>query len=144
NGGDEVNLIRAGANYGWPTYTFSRQYDGSRGSELPTAAGIEQPLVLWWPSIGPSGLMIYQGDQFPAWKGNLFIGSARWGEINHTGSLQRVVFGENFGELRRESLLASLHQRVRDVAQEPDGNIYVITDGPENAVLRIEPAPLAE
>ena len=140
NGGDEVNLIRAGANYGWPTYTFSRQYDGRRGSELPVADGIEQPLVLWWPSIAPSGLMVYQGDRFPAWKGNLFVGSARWGEINSTGSLQRVVFGDNLGELRREALLAPLHQRVRDVAEGPDGLIYVLTDGNENAVLRIEPA----
>lgn len=140
NGGDEVNLIRAGANYGWPTHTFSRNYDGTRGSALPTAPGIEQPLVLWWPSIAPSGLMIYRGDRFPAWNGNLFVGSARWGEIDHTGSLQRVVFGEHFGELRRESLLGALHQRVRDVAQGPDGHIYVLTDGPENAVLRIEPA----
>ncbi len=98
--------------------------------------------MLWWPSIAPSGLMLYRGDAFPAWKGNLFVGSARWGEINHTGSLQRVVFGEDFGELRREALLAPLHQRVRDVAEGPDGFIYVLTDGPENAVLRIEPAPV--
>ena len=140
NGGDEVNLIRPGANYGWPTYTYSRNYDGTRGSEMPIAAGIEQPLVLWWPSIGPSGLMVYTGDKFPAWKDDLFVGSARWGEINQTGSLQRVVFGENYGELRRESLLGQLHQRVRDMAQGPDDNIYVLTDGPENAVLRIEPA----
>lgn len=143
NGGDEVNLIRPGANYGWPTYTFSRQYTGEQGSELPTAAGIERPLVLWWPSIAPSGLMVYQGDKFPAWKGNLFVGSARWGEINHTGSLQRVVFGDNFGELRREALLAPLHKRVRDVAEGPDGLIYVLTDGNENAVLRIEPVAAA-
>ena len=143
NGGDEVNLIRPGANYGWPTHTFSRNYDGTRGSELPTAAGIEQPLVLWWPSIGPSGLMIYRGDRFPAWKGNLFVGSARWGEINNTGSLQRVVFGANMGELRREALLSPLHKRVRDVAEGPDGLIYVLTDGDENAVLRIEPVARA-
>jgi glucose/arabinose dehydrogenase len=142
NGGDEVNLIRAGANYGWPTHTFSRNYDGTRGSELPAAAGIEQPLVLWWPSIAPSGVMIYRGDRFPAWRGNLFVGSARWGEINHTGSLQRVVFGDDLGELRREALLAPLHKRVRDVAEGPDGLIYVLTDGDENAVLRIEPAEL--
>ena len=140
NGGDEVNLIRPGANYGWPAWTYSRNYDGTRGSTLPVANGIEQPLVLWWPSIGPSGLMVYTGDKFPAWKGNLFVGSARWGEINQTGSLQRVVFGDDYGELRRESLLGPLHQRVRDVAQGPDGNIYVLTDGPENAVLRLEPS----
>jgi glucose/arabinose dehydrogenase len=140
NGGDEVNLIRPGANYGWPTHTFSRNYDGTRGSELPIVAGVDQPLVLWWPSIGPSGLMIYRGDRFPAWQGNLFVGSARWGEINNTGSLQRVVFGANMGELRREALLSPLHKRVRDVAEGPDGLIYVLTDGNENAVLRIEPS----
>ena len=87
-------------------------------------------------------MMIYRGAKFPAWQGNLFVGSARWGEINNTGSLQRVVFGENMGELRREALLSPLHQRVRDVAEGPDGLIYVLTDGNENAVLRIEPAPL--
>ncbi len=140
NGGDEVNLILPGRNYGWPTWTYSRNYDGTRGSELPVAAGVEQPLVLWWPSIGPSGLMIYRGDKFPAWQGNLFVGSARWGEINNTGSLQRVVFNAELGELRREALLAPLHKRVRAVAEGPDGLIYVLTDGDENAVLRIEPA----
>jgi glucose/arabinose dehydrogenase len=74
-------------------------------------------------------------------KDNPFVGSGRWGEIPGTGSLQRVVVNQSYGELRREALLSDLHQRVRDVVQGPDGNIYVLTDGPENAVLRIEPAP---
>lgn len=141
NGGDEVNRILPGANYGWPTYTYGRNYDGSELTELPTGPGMTKPVVLWSPSIGPSGMLFYTGDKFPAWKGNLFIGSARWGEINQTGSLARVVFGPSYGELRRERLLTELHQRVRDVVQGPDGLIYVLTDGPENAVLRIEPAP---
>ena len=140
NGGDEANLIEPGANYGWPDFSFGRNYDGSDLTELPFGPATKEPLVVWLPSIAPSGLLFYTGDKFPAWKGNLFIGSARWGEINNTGSLQRIVFGENFGELRREALLSQLHQRVRDVAQGPDGNIYVLTDGPENAVLRIEPS----
>ena len=110
------------------------------GPDSPVAPGIEKPLLVWLPSIGPSGLMIYQGDKFPAWKGNLFVGSARWGEIPGTGSLQRVVFGKDYGEVRREALLSELHQRVRDFAEGPDGDIYVLTDGNENAVLRIEPA----
>jgi glucose/arabinose dehydrogenase len=139
NGGDEVNLIRPGANYGWPTYTFSRQYDGAQGA-LPPAEGIERPLVLWSPSIAPSGLMVYRGDKFPAWKGNLFVGSARRGEIPFTGGLERVVLGAEMGDVRRETLLTELHQRVRDFAEGPDGLIYVLTDGNENAVLRIEPA----
>jgi glucose/arabinose dehydrogenase len=142
NGGDEVNRILPGANYGWPTYTFSRQYDGTQGSAQPTAEGIGRPLVLWSPSIAPTGLMIYRGDKFPAWKGNLFVGSGRRGEIPFTGGLERVVLGADMGDVRRETLLTELHQRVRDFAEGPDGLIYVLTDGNDNAVLRMEPATL--
>lgn len=141
SGGDEVNLIKPGGNYGWPEYSYGRNYDGTPLADSPVAPGIEKPLLVWLPSIGPSGLMVYEGDKFPAWKGNLFIGSARWGEIPGTGSLQRVVFGKDYGELRREALLSDLHQRVRDFVTGPDGNIYVLTDGNENAVLKVEPAP---
>src|SRR6478736_2116518 len=141
NGGDEVNLIKPGGNYGWPNYSYGRNYDGAPLAPSPVAPGIETPLLVWLPSIAPSGLLVYEGDKFPAWKGNLFIGSARWGEVPGTGSLQRVVVNETYGEIRREALLSDLHQRVRDVVQGPDGLIYVLTDGPENAVLRIEPAP---
>jgi aldose sugar dehydrogenase len=140
NGGDEANLIKPGGNYGWPDYSYGREYDGSPAAELPFGPGTERPLIVWLPSIAPSGLMFYTGDRFPAWKGNMFVGSGRWGGINHTGSLQRVVFGANFGELRREALLSELRHRVRDVKQGPDGLIYVLTDGPTNAVLRLEPS----
>lgn len=140
NGGDEVNLIKPGRNYGWPNYSYGRNYDGAPLADNPVGPGIEKPLLVWLPSIGPSGLLIYEGDKFPAWKGNLFVGSARWGEVPGTGSLQRVVVNATYGERRREALLGDLHQRVRDVAEGPDGFIYVLTDGPENAVLRIEPA----
>jgi glucose/arabinose dehydrogenase len=143
NGGDEVNLIRGGANYGWPAYTFSRQYDGKQGTEQPTATGIDRPLILWSPSIAPSGLLIYHGDKFPAWNGNLFVGSGRRGEIPFTGGLERVVLGADLGDVRRETLLTELHQRVRDVKQGPDGLLYVLTDGNENALLRIEPSSAA-
>jgi glucose/arabinose dehydrogenase len=142
NGGDEVNLIKPGRNYGWPNYSYGRNYDGAPLSDTPVGPGIEKPLLVWLPSIAPSGLLVYEGDKFPAWNGNLFVGSARWGEIPGTGSLQRVVLNDTYGEIRREALLGDLHQRVRDVAQGPDGLIYVLTDGPENAVLRIEPAGL--
>ena len=95
-------------------------------------------------SIAPTGMTFYTGDRLPAWKGNLFVGSARRGEVPFTGGLERVVLGENLGELRRETLLTGLHQRVRDFAEGPNGLIYVLTDGNENAVLRIEPATLPE
>src|SRR5207253_3143949 len=79
NGGDEVNLIKPGANYGWPVISFGRQYDGTRIT--PYKEGMEIPQIVWVPSIGPSGIMFYTGDKFPAWKNNLFVGSARYGEI---------------------------------------------------------------
>ena len=141
NGGDEINLILPGRNYGWPKYTFGRDYDGSRLSPTPLGEGIEQPIVLWLPSIAPTGLTFYTGTRFPNWNGDLFIGSARIGEIPRTGGLERVVFNDKLGELRRERLLSELHQRIRDVREGPDGLLYVLTDEDDGALLRIEPAP---
>jgi glucose/arabinose dehydrogenase len=142
NGGDEVNLILRGRNYGWPTYTYGRNYDGTRLSAMPVVDGIEQPLVLWVPSIAPTGITVYTGDKIAAWKGNLFVGSARIGEIPRTGGLERVVLNDKLEEVRRERLLGDLHQRIRDVRQGPDGLLYVITDEDDGALLRIEPTTL--
>ena len=139
NGGDEINLIQPGRNYGWPKWSFGRTYEGPRISETPLGPGIEQPLVLWVPSIAPTGLTFYTGDRFPTWKGNLFVGSARRGEVPRTGGLERVVLNDKLEELRRETLLSELHQRVRDVRQGPDGLLYVITDEDDGALLRLEP-----
>jgi aldose sugar dehydrogenase len=139
NGGDEVNVILPGRNYGWPKWSYGRTYEGPRWSETPLAPGIEQPLILWIPSIAPTGMTIYTGDRFPTWKGNLFVGSARRGEVPRTGGLERVVVNEKMEELRRESLLTELHQRIRDVRQGPDGLIYVVTDEDDGALLRLEP-----
>jgi len=138
NGGDEVNLIKPGANYGWPVISFGRQYDGSR--ILPSKEGMEIPQIVWVPSIGPSGIVFYTGDKFPAWKNNLFVGSARYGEIRGFGHLERVVLNDKFEDIRRERLLDDLHQRFRDVRQGPDGNIYALTDQEVGALLKIEPA----
>ena len=141
NGGDEVNLIQAGKNYGWPKVSFGRNYDGPRISDSPVAAGVEQPIIVWLPSIAPSGLTFYSGDRFPAWKGNLFVGSSRRGEVPRTGGLERVVLNDKLEELRRETLLTELHQRIRDVRQGPDELLYAVTDEDDGVVLRIEPAP---
>jgi glucose/arabinose dehydrogenase len=140
NGGDEINVILPGHNYGWPKFSFGRTYEGPRISETPLGPGIDQPLELWVPSIAPTGLTFYTGDKIPAWKGNLFVGSARRGEVPRTGGLERVVVNDKLEELRRESLLGELHQRIRDVRQGPDGLLYVITDEDDGALLRIEPA----
>jgi glucose/arabinose dehydrogenase len=138
NGGDEVNLIKPGANYGWPVISFGRNYDGSRIP--PFKEGMEIPQIVWVPSIGPSGIMFYTGDKFPAWKNNLFVGSARYGEIRGFGHIERVVLNDKFEDIRRERLLDDLHQRFRDVRQGPDGNIYALTDQEVGALLKIEPA----
>ncbi len=143
NGGDEVNLVLARRNYGWPLSSYGRQYDGPRWSDAPVGEGVEQPLLLWVPSIAPSGLAIYTGDRFQAWKGNLFVASARRGEVPRTGGLERVVLNDRLQEIRRETLLTELRQRIRDVRQGADGLLYVLTDEDDGAVLRLEPAPSA-
>jgi glucose/arabinose dehydrogenase len=141
NGGDELNVLRAGRNYGWPLVSFGRTYTGpwQADSDRPTHEGYEPPVVYWMPAIAVSGLTFYTGDALPKWKGDLFVGGLRYGEIPGTGRLDRILFNENMEELRRETLLGDLGQRVRDVAQGPDGYLYVITDEDEGAVLRIEP-----
>lgn len=141
NGGDEVNIVSARGNYGWPNSTFGRNYDGTRMAGAASTGAEELPAILWVPSIAPTGLAFYSGDRFPAWKGNLFVGSARRGEVPRTGGLDRVVLNERLQEIRRETLLTELRQRIRDVRQGADGLIYLVTDEDDGAVLRLEPAP---
>jgi len=136
-GGDEVNVIKAGKNYGWPLVTYGRDYDGKR-LPGPSRDGFEAPELFWVPSVTASGILFYSGDKIPAWKGNVFLGSMTVGRLPGTGNLQRIVFNEN-GEQRRESLLTDLHQRIRDVRQGPDGLLYLLTDENDGAVLKIEP-----
>jgi glucose/arabinose dehydrogenase len=138
-GGDELNVIEAGKNYGWPIVSYGRQYDGARVSGRFWAPDMEEPLVFWSPSIAPGGLTFYTGDRFPAWKGNLFVGAMMTGRIRGTGHLERIVFNDVGEELAREWLLADLRQRIRDVRQGPDGFLYVLTDEDEAALLRLEP-----
>jgi glucose/arabinose dehydrogenase len=140
NGGDEINIILRGRNYGWPVLSFGRDYPGPRVSEHPTREGFESPLVTWIPSIAASGLTIYTGDRFPRWKGNAFVGAMRTGEIPGTGHLERIVFNPKLEEIRRESMLNELRQRIREVRQGPDGFLYLLTDEEDGALLRIEPA----
>ena len=139
NGGDEINILKPGANYGWPTVSYGRQYPGPWQAERPRHEGFEPPIVFWMPSIAASGLVFYTGDRLPKWKGDVFVGSLRTGEIPGTGHLERILFNEKMEELRRETLLTDLRQRIRDVRQGPDGLLYLVTDEKDGAVLRIEP-----
>jgi glucose/arabinose dehydrogenase len=139
NGGDEVNIIKPGRNYGWPVVSYGRSYGGPRVSDVPWQTVFEQPIVVWVPSIAVSGLAFYTGDRFPGWRNSLFVGGLRQGEVPRTGQLQRIVFNDKWEEIRREAMLRDLGQRIRDVRQGPDGLLYVLTDEDNAALLRFEP-----
>jgi glucose/arabinose dehydrogenase len=139
NGGDEINILKPGKNYGWPIVSFGRTYQGPWQAERSTHEGFEAPVVFWVPSIAVSGMAFYTGNRLSKWNGDVFVGSMRTGEIPGTGHLERILFNEKMEELRRESLLVDLHQRIRDVRQGPDELLYVLTDSEDGAVLRIEP-----
>jgi glucose/arabinose dehydrogenase len=140
-GGDEINILAPGHNYGWPLVSMGRNYTGTLVSEEPWfRPGMDNPRIFWVPSISPSSIIFYTGDKFPKWKNNLFVGALT------TKQLIRIAFHQPSQAERREGLLVPLEQRVRDVAQGPDGYIYVATEAStrgnktDGAVLRIEPA----
>jgi glucose/arabinose dehydrogenase len=139
SGGDELNVLHRGGNYGWPLVSFGRDYWGTPISRHPSREGMEDPAVVWLPSIGATGMTFYTGDRFPHWRRNVFVAGLREGGIPRTGQLQRVVFNDKWEELRREALLVDLKQRLRDVRQGPDGLLYVLTAEDDGALLRIEP-----
>ena len=147
-GGDEVNIIRAGKNYGWPVITYGRAYTNDpegKNSGLPpptvqpptSAPGMEEPVTFYKPSIAISGMTFYTGDKFPGWRGNLIVGGLAGMQLS------RIVFTREGLEARRETMLVELRQRIRDVRQGPDGYLYMTTDMPDGAVLKIEPGPSA-
>jgi aldose sugar dehydrogenase len=140
-GGDEVNILVPGGNYGWPLVSSGRNYTGTLVSDEPWyRPGMQMPRIVWVPSISPSSILFYTGDKFPSWKGSLFVGALT------TRQLQRVSFNQPSQAERREALLTQLDIRVRDVAQGPDGLLYVVTEkasggaNPDGTLLRIEPA----
>ncbi len=139
-GGDEVNVLEPGGNYGWPLVSFGRTYPGPRQSQQFQRDGFIDPVVFWVPSISTSGLAFYTGTALSKWRGDIFVGGMRYGEIPNTGRLERILVNENLEELRRESLLVDLRQRIRDVREGPDGLLYLLTDYEDGALLRIAPA----
>lgn len=139
-GGDEINIIEAGRNYGWPLVSYGRAYSGHKtgsgsGPVLasPSAPGMEEPWLHWSPNVAPGGLAIYVGDRFPDWRGHAFIGGLG------TTQLHRVELTEEGLPRSRQVLLQSLRQRIREVREGPDGLLYLLTDHDHGAVLRIEP-----
>ena len=140
NGGDEVNRIERGGNYGWPLVSLGRAYSGGWQSERFQMEGTRDPIAFWMPGVSPSSLAFYDGDEFPRWQGDLFVSAMQVGQIPGTGSLQRIKFNEDGEEIRRETLLTDLRQRIRDVKMGPDGRLYLLTDEDDGLVLRIESA----
>ena len=132
-GGDEVNVMRSGLNYGWPVITYGVNYGfGTRIGEGQTKPGMVQPLHLWVPSIAPSGMAFVSGTRFPQWTGDLLVGALRDQML-----VRLVLDGEKV--VREERLLKGLVGRIRDVRMGPDGLVYLLTDDAEGALLRLEP-----
>jgi glucose/arabinose dehydrogenase len=131
-GGDEVNIIEKGKNYGWPVIGYGIDYNGAKIHESTHKAGMEQPLKYWVPSIAPSGMAFYTGDLFPAWRGNVFIGALAAELL-----VRLEVHGETVGN--EERMLHELGERIRDVRQGPDGALWLLTDNAAGRVLRVVP-----
>jgi glucose/arabinose dehydrogenase len=132
-GGDELNRIQAGRNYGWPTITYGINYDGSDITDKTEMEGMEQPLHYWVPSIATSGLAIYTGDRFPNWRGSAFVGGL-------AGTTLARVSLDGFQAVGEERLLSDWGQRIRDVRDGPDGFLYILTDVAQGGIYRLEPA----
>lgn len=131
-GGDELNLMNAGQNYGWPLVSFSQEYQADRQvAPSSSQVGFADPTLVWTPSIAPSGLAIYRGDRYPGWEGNIFSGAL----VNQ--SLVRISVNANSETTQEEEI--QLGQRVRDVKQGPDGYLYILTDDSSGRLIRLEP-----
>jgi aldose sugar dehydrogenase len=130
-GGDELNLLSRGKNYGWPLVSFSEEYSGGEITPIKSKAGFIDPKLVWTPSIAPSGLTIYNSKRFPQWQGNLFLG----GLVSQ--DLRRVIIDESGKVKSQESI--TIGQRVRDVRQGADGFLYVLTDQQNGELIRLEP-----
>jgi aldose sugar dehydrogenase len=132
-GGDEVNIIEKGKNYGWPVIGYGIDYSGAKIHESTHKAGMEQPLKYWVPSIAPSGMTFYSGDLFAAWRGSLFLGALAG---------QMLVRLELDGDtvVKEERLLQQLRERIRDVREGPDGALWLATDSSSGRILRLAPA----
>ncbi|MCJ8280024.1 MAG: PQQ-dependent sugar dehydrogenase, partial [Rivularia sp. ALOHA_DT_140] len=130
-GGDELNLMEAGKNYGWPEVSYSDEYSGGPVTNVKSRPGVPEPKVVWTPSIAPSGLAFYSNDRFEAWKGDLFAGGLVSGDV------RRIDLDGNGNVVKEESI--PIGRRVRDVRQGPDGGLYVLTDEQDGQLISIEP-----
>lgn len=130
-GGDEINVIRPGYNYGWPEITYGIDYSGLPITNRTRAPGMAQPLHYWDPSIAPSGMAFYTGDQFPQWQGDLFVGALKFQKV------VRLRINDREQVVEEEDLLTDLKHRIREVKMGPDGALWLLTDAPDGHILRV-------
>jgi glucose/arabinose dehydrogenase len=128
-GGDEINVLAPGSNYGWPATTYGDDYSGAKVSPFTERPGIQSPLKVWVPSIAPSGLTVYRGEQFPEWQGSLFVGALVDQEV------RRVSFADD--GLKEEAVFPEIAARIRDIRTAPDGSLLIVTDGSPGTLYRI-------
>ncbi|WP_426416137.1 PQQ-dependent sugar dehydrogenase [Aestuariirhabdus sp. LZHN29] len=133
-GGDEINILEPGKNYGWPVITYGRDYSGASITPYTEYDGMEQPLLHWTPSIAPSGMTLYQGQEFPQWQGDLMAGAL-------AGRHVRLVELEQGRVVGQQELFAELGERIRDVRTAPDGTLYLLSDSSNGTLYRVKPKP---
>ncbi|MDP5039895.1 MAG: PQQ-dependent sugar dehydrogenase, partial [Paraglaciecola sp.] len=129
-GGDEVNIIDAGKNYGWPVITNGLDYSGARISPFTQYEGMEQPWLDWTPSIAPSGLIVYRGQMFPEFEGDLLVTSLKFKQVYWLHVVNNQV-------VKQSILWDEIAQRLRDIRLHPDGSVYILTDSAQGKILRI-------
>lgn len=133
-GGDELNIIEKGKNYGWPVITYGKDYSGAKITPFTEMEGMEQPFFYWNPSIAPAGMTIYAGEKFPAWQGDIFVSALSFRLVERIDIEDGAIVGS-------ENLFEELGERIRDVRTGPDGSLYLLTDNDDGSLLRIDPAP---
>jgi glucose/arabinose dehydrogenase len=131
-GGDEVNIIKPGSNYGWPAATYGVNYSGAKVSPYTQLPGVIDPIKYWVPSIAPSGMTLYTGEAFPAWQGDLFVGALVDKEVRRLDLQHGKIVAE-------EPLFSELNARIRDVKTGPDGMLYILTDSQKGKIVRVVP-----
>lgn len=129
-GGDEVNLIKSGENFGWPAATYGVNYSGAKVSPYTSLPDMQDPLIHWTPSIAPSGMVFYTGEQFPQWKGSLFVGALKDRDVRRLELQDGKI-------VKQEILFEEIGQRIRDVRMGPQGHLYLLTDSKNGKLLRI-------
>ncbi|MEC7721358.1 MAG: PQQ-dependent sugar dehydrogenase, partial [Pseudomonadota bacterium] len=129
-GGDELNLMRPGVNYGWPAITYGIDYSGATISPYTSLPGMEQPLTYWDPSIAPSGMTLYQGELFPEWQGDLFLTSLRFKNVYRV-DMQDGTPGD------QQTLFSDIKERLRDIRKAPDGSLYILAEGENGTIWQV-------